>query len=925
VEGRVRTPSAIYVDEAGRILAGSAAINGLAADPMHGETHPKQYVGESQTLYLGDRECDIADAIATTLHLPYQAAVNEFGTEPDATVVTHPARWQTGRLDVLRKAIELSGLPAAELLPEPVGAAMFFGGSVVDVGQAVAVYDLGGGTFDTAILRRETTGYSIAGPPGGDADIGGEAFDARLLAHLGERIQELDSEAWERLSSPEPEDRQAALGRSELVRGVREAKEHLSHAIKATVYAPIIEQELQVSRAELESLIGQDIEKSCDELLRTISDAGIEAKGLAAVYLVGGSSRLPAVAHKLESRLELTPTTHEDPKLVVALGAHGAKSEPSVAKSSNKESVGQIVPILSEIASWLHAQNLSDTAEELKSRAEQSSEVPVSIVVVGETKRGKSSLINALVDTPGLLPVDADVATSVYLAIRHGSTPSATVFADGAAGGYRVPIERIAEYASVAENPDNAKRVNAVEVETPARLLSLGLVLIDTPGVGGLEAGHTEITRATVSMADALIMVVDASAPLTFSELRFLGELSDSVETVLFVLTKTDLHPGWREILAADNRLLQEHAPRFSHCHFYPVSSAIAIEALRSADRDNQLYTELMKESGLDSLRSAIGQDVIDVSAEIRSHNLRRFASLHLTRVQEQLSARLDALKGNDQARATLESEHQAAIRAIEGRAWEEPISAAFSRLRSRLTEQLDAGWQRLSARMSGEIQSGAADPQRVVQDLENALHGIAMSVSYETDRGLERIIEELSADFDAAGGARAEGISVRRRADHVVLSGSGEADSTRPRSFVQRHKKALVGASIGLTLFHPVMGLVALGGLLASRRVEKLAAAKAAVGQSSHALIQAVTQAYEELRGDVHGRLDSEAERISMLMERSMQERTTELADALRSFDMDLSPEEREAMTGETARCLAEAAALMRGLEGEGAFRSGR
>ena len=112
--------------------------------------------------------------------------------------LTHPAGWGPERQDVLRGAARLAGLGEVELLSEPEAAAWFFVEDrrgeepVVEPGGCVAVYDLGGGTFDTAILRRSDAGFELAGPPGGLDWFGGEDFDQRLYDWVLGRVRELD-------------------------------------------------------------------------------------------------------------------------------------------------------------------------------------------------------------------------------------------------------------------------------------------------------------------------------------------------------------------------------------------------------------------------------------------------------------------------------------------------------------------------------------------------------------------------------------------------------------------------------------------------------------------------------------------------------------------------------------------------------------
>src|SRR3954447_26707831 len=115
----------------------------------------------------------------------------------------------------------------------------------------------------------------------------------------------------------------------------------------------------------------------------------------------------------------------------------------------------------------------------------------VRVLVVGELKQGKSQLVNALVNAP-VCPVDDDISTSVPTVVRHAETTSVTLVRDNGPDSDQppertdVPVSRLAEFVSEAGNPDNRAKLTYAEVCLPRKLLAGGLVLVDTPGVGGL-------------------------------------------------------------------------------------------------------------------------------------------------------------------------------------------------------------------------------------------------------------------------------------------------------------------------------------------------------------------------------------------------------------------------------------------------------
>ena len=236
------------------------------------------------------------------------------------------------------------------------------------------------------------------------------------------------------------------------------------------------------------------------------------------------------------------------------------------------------------------------------------------VFVVGEYKQGKSSLVNALLNAP-VCPVDDDIATSAPTAVRYAEEANAAVLlrppADDRPGAAdetpdpireQIPVDRVASYVTEASNPANERRVHAVEVGIPRKLLAGGLVVVDTPGVGGLGSPHTATTLGALPMADALILVSDASQELTAPELEFLQTARRMCPNVLCVLTKIDFYPAWRKIRDLNTGHLDRNgidAPLIC------TSSALRTEAVRTKDR------ALNQESGFSELVAYLQKDIV--------------------------------------------------------------------------------------------------------------------------------------------------------------------------------------------------------------------------------------------------------------------------------------------------------------------------
>jgi actin-like ATPase involved in cell morphogenesis len=320
IDGVRRLPSVVlWLDD--ELVVGAAAESQRVLHPQAAERNPKRYLGVRKNLLLGGQPVPVVDAVGAVLHAVYDEALRRSGGTPPAEVrLTHPARWPAERLDALRTAAAEVGIPSVALLAEPVAAAMHYGGNKIAAGEYVAVYDLGGGTFDTAVLRRVEHGFELAGPPGGDDRLGGEDFDHRLMDFVIARLAVTEPDAATALR--ESEDIQWKKAASQVLVEARLAKEALSRQTSYTMLLPPpINQEMRITRPEFEALIRADVQRTIEEFGATVEAADLEPDQLSARYLAGGSSRIPLVSRLLQEAYDAAPDTYDDPKVAVALGA----------------------------------------------------------------------------------------------------------------------------------------------------------------------------------------------------------------------------------------------------------------------------------------------------------------------------------------------------------------------------------------------------------------------------------------------------------------------------------------------------------------------------------------------------------------------------------------------------------------------------
>jgi small GTP-binding protein len=168
----------------------------------------------------------------------------------------------------------------------------------------------------------------------------------------------------------------------------------------------------------------------------------------------------------------------------------------------------------------------------------------VNLVVLGEFKRGKSTLVNALVDSD-VLPTGVVPLTAAVTVVRHGQRPRlVVVFTDGA--HTEVALAQIAEFATEAGNPGNRRGVQLLRVELPAPVLAQGVQLVDTPGIGSVFVRNSETALGFLGRVDAALFTLAADQPLSAAEEQLIRNVSERVPRIFFALNKID-HLGAKE------------------------------------------------------------------------------------------------------------------------------------------------------------------------------------------------------------------------------------------------------------------------------------------------------------------------------------------------------------------------------------------
>lgn len=376
-----------------------------------------------------------------------------------------------------------------------------------------------------------------------------------------------------------------------------------------------------------------------------------------------------------------------------------------------------------------------------------------SVVVVGETKRGKSSLVNALLAMPNLSPVDADVATATHLVFDHAESWRAWASYPAQLPDVPIELSELVRWTSAGHDlPDGELPPRHVRVEGPCPLLER-LSVVDTPGVGGLDSPHGELAMAAAASATALLFVVDASAPITAGELGFLRAIADQVETVEFVLSKTDAYRGWREVLDADRQLLAEHAPRFAAAPFHPVSARL-FEMAATAPND-QAAALLREKSGVVELQAALQHTVVGRTAMLGEANTLRALSSALGAQQSKLHAERRAMSaGEAEADALRERRDElGARRRSSTRGWQLKLRSEIQRARLECSHEVSRQMRDLQSWFRQRIDAAKADRlEALPQEVDTALQVVSARLTAMLGLRLNEVtVAALSELFSAA------------------------------------------------------------------------------------------------------------------------------------------------------------------------------
>jgi hypothetical protein len=353
--------------------------------------------------------------------------------------------------------------------------------------------------------------------------------------------------------------------------------------------------------------------------------------------------------------------------------------------------IGRSLELIDRASRLVEGHGREDLVDRLQTTRRRLTDPSIRVLFVGEYKKGKSQLINAIVNA-SVCRVDADIATAVPTVIRWADEPVAIVHPEAGNGGRppppeRIPLDRFHTYLS----EDAPRRIRLAEAGLPRPVLEGGLVLVDTPGIGGLSSAHGAATAAALPMADAVVFVTDASQELTAPELEFLKAASQMCPNIVCMLTKVDMYPEWKRIRDIDRGHLERAGLQVG---LGAVSSAVRMHALRTGD------AQADTESGVPSLIAFLRDRVVGSAEQILVRSVVHDVSWSLGRLETALASERTMLADPSRSTELVAELERAKERATDlrdrGARWQQVLGDGISDLSSNVDHDLRARFREI-------------------------------------------------------------------------------------------------------------------------------------------------------------------------------------------------------------------------------------
>ncbi len=323
----LQIPSVLYLRPGEAPLVGEAAERRGLQDPEPLVREFKRRFGDPVPIMVGGTPYSAPALTAHLLRWVIQQTTERFGAPPTSVTLTRPANWGEFKLDLLRDVARLADVGTALTCTEPEAAAVEYASRhPVSAGEKIAIYDLGGGTFDICFFVKTADGFQMVGRPDGIEQLGGVDFDEAVFQFvIGNAGLDLDR--------IDPGDPDVVSAIRQLRRNCVDAKEALSQDVDTVVPVSIadIRTSVRITRPDFEALIAPALDDTVRATQRGMRSSGLAPSDISTFVLVGGSSRIPLVSEVLARAFHCTVARDTHPKHDVAMGAARVGSLPSMA------------------------------------------------------------------------------------------------------------------------------------------------------------------------------------------------------------------------------------------------------------------------------------------------------------------------------------------------------------------------------------------------------------------------------------------------------------------------------------------------------------------------------------------------------------------------------------------------------------------
>jgi predicted GTPase len=403
----------------------------------------------------------------------------------------------------------------------------------------------------------------------------------------------------------------------------------------------------------------------------------------------------------------------------------------------------EIIKLFQQTQAIVEQSDRQDIAQTLAQSKQRFTEGKLFVVVAGEFKQGKSSLINALLNETNLFPVDIDITTNLVSSITYGKEEKITVIIGEPGQGQAKTITRedIPNYVTEQENANNIRKAQMLVIESPNPQLKEGLVLVDTPGVGGLNTEHTAVSYAFIPNADVILFVSDTEKPLTVKELEFVELIARHCKNFIFVVTKKD-QGNYKEIITSNREKLSKTLNRpENEIDLIPVSSKTKLAYLKSKDLED------LEDSNFVALETKLWQILERQRGFILT--LRALADLGkaLSQIKTPIQVEWEACQQTPSKLAEIEDQFYLIQQKLQNlsknnSAWLTQLSDGLSDIKDGIFNQYKQRMSKISSQAEAYLEDSKmlAHPEEIISTLEIEINSIIIDLTQQ--------ISNLSSDL---------------------------------------------------------------------------------------------------------------------------------------------------------------------------------